>query len=561
MNRAAEQHRPLFWLSSATLVAAIVFGGGTRAGYFGDTVVQIIAIPTLLLAVALTWREREAHGWILGWAAALLLLFALHLVPLPQTIWMRLPLSGMTTSVYEQIGKAAAWRPLSVSPHDTWIALLSFLPPAAVFFAVLHLNDNQKTQLLKIVLGLVVISCAMGLWQVAALSGYATQAEKPLSTDPTGFFRNRNHFSALLYCSLLIAAALMIDRWRDAIPRGKLTRSASAFAMPAMSLMLIIMSLALIVLSRSRAGMVIAIAALIGAILIAKLPDPRKLRQGALRWFILASALIFIVVSQYAFSRILLRFGEDPLQDGRATIVETAWPVAWSLMPFGSGFGTFVPVYKAFEQPSAALMGVYVNRAHNEFLELWMEAGIPGLVILGFALVWLVRRIFDLVVSSPEQWQPGGRQLSAAAAILVILLLAHSAVDYPLRTTSLACIFALSCGILARPIGRGVASSEMPAVEVSRPEVGSQDAEAEVAKFRPFQIAAAVVPDNWAPPNKPEPGKPPATEKAAGRTLVSVDKADWHRGEQQSRQTGPEVGGFEGWPDVWRKRTTRPSED
>ncbi|OYW55120.1 MAG: hypothetical protein B7Y80_10150 [Hyphomicrobium sp. 32-62-53] len=539
----------------------MVLGGGTRAGYFGDAVVQLIAIPTLLGAVALTLRDREAHGWILGWAAALLLLFVLHLVPLPQTIWMRLPLSGVTASVYEQIGKSPGWRPLSVSPHDTWIALLSFLPPAAVFFAVLHLSDNQKTQLLKIVLGLVVISCATGLWQVAALSGYATQAEKPLSSDPTGFFRNRNHFAALLYCALLIAAAVMIDRWREAIARGKLARSASAFAVPAMSLILIVMSLALIVLSRSRAGMVIAIAALIGAVLIAKLPDPRKLRQGALRWVILVSALMFIAVSQYAFTRILLRFGEDPLQDGRATIVETAWPVAWSLMPFGSGFGTFVPVYKAFEQPSAALMGVYVNRAHNEFLELWMEAGIPGLVVLGFAVLWLVRRISDVVVSSAEQWQPGGRQLSVAAAMLVVLLLAHSAVDYPLRTASLACIFALSCGILARPIGLGSVASELPALEVSKAEVGSQDAGAEDAKFRPFQIAGAVVPDNWAPPTIIKPGQPLAKEKAAGQTLVPVDKADWHRGEQQSRQTGPDVGGSDGWPDVWRKRTTNPSED
>jgi hypothetical protein len=37
------------------------------------------------------------------------------------------------------------------------------------------------------------------------------------------------------------------------------------------------------------------------------------------------------------------------------------------------------------------------------------------------------------------------------AAVIVALLLAHSAVDYPLRTAALAVVFAFGCGLLTAP--------------------------------------------------------------------------------------------------------------
>jgi hypothetical protein len=39
----------------------------------------------------------------------------------------------------------------------------------------------------------------------------------------------------------------------------------------------------------------------------------------------------------------------------------------------------------------------------------------------------------------------------AAASLVIGLLLAHSLVDYPLRTTAMSVIFGLACGILAAP--------------------------------------------------------------------------------------------------------------
>jgi hypothetical protein len=43
--------------------------------------------------------------------------------------------------------------------------------------------------------------------------------------------------------------------------------------------------------------------------------------------------------------------------------------------------------------------------------------------------------------------------MAMTGAVMVGLLLAHSFVDYPLRTPALACLFALGCGLMVSPSG------------------------------------------------------------------------------------------------------------
>lgn len=48
----------MFWLCAVVLAAAMLFGGGSRSGYFGDVVVQLLAIG-LLLACFWQWMDRR----------------------------------------------------------------------------------------------------------------------------------------------------------------------------------------------------------------------------------------------------------------------------------------------------------------------------------------------------------------------------------------------------------------------------------------------------------------------------------------------------------------------
>ncbi len=91
----------------------------------------------------------------------------------------------------------------------------------------------------------------------------------------------------------------------------------------------------------------------------------------------------------------------------------------------------------------------YLNHAHNDYLELWLEAGVGGaLGVLMFAAWW--------AWASFKAWTGAwGRRpeslLPAAASASVGLLLVHSLVDYPLRTLALSAVLAFCCGVLTQP--------------------------------------------------------------------------------------------------------------
>ncbi len=89
---------------------------------------------------------------------------------------------------------------------------------------------------------------------------------------------------------------------------------------------------------------------------------------------------------------------------------------------------------------------IYFNHAHNDYLELWLETGLAGAAL--FAAVRRLVRLARLLIWR-RRIAAGGSSLAAACTLLVALLLAHSTVDYPLRTETIAVLFAFACGAIA----------------------------------------------------------------------------------------------------------------
>ena len=84
-----------------------------------------------------------------------------------------------------------------------------------------------------------------------------------------------------------------------------------------------------------------------------------------------------------------------------------------------------------------------VNHAHNDYLEIALELGLPGLVlVLLFALWWLRRSLAVWREDSP--FIASGR----AGSVIIGLVLMHSLVDYPIRSSAIAAIFAIGCALL-----------------------------------------------------------------------------------------------------------------
>jgi O-antigen ligase len=86
------------------------------------------------------------------------------------------------------------------------------------------------------------------------------------------------------------------------------------------------------------------------------------------------------------------------------------------------------------------LSPVYLNEAHNEYLQILVEAGLAGGMLLAAAIVWFIGRTFSVW----RQSHTAAKAASIAAGVYII----HSIVDYPLRTTAHAALAGVVLALL-----------------------------------------------------------------------------------------------------------------
>ena len=458
-----ERANTLFYLCALVVAASLLLGGGTRGGFLSDAVLQLLAIPLLLLAL---WKmfdvELTRGARIAAWfCLAIVAVPLLQLIPLPPSLWTTLPGREASIETFELLGRELPWMPMSVAPHETWLSALSLIPPLGIFFGTLLLGYQHRRFLVAITLAIGVVSVFVGLLQVTQGPGSALRFfEFTNDEEAVGFFANRNHFAALLYALLLFAAAWAVNA---AAAGGRAGGHLKDY--DARSIVLIVGGFTLLVvllagqaMARSRAGLGFTIVALLGAFALGVSDRRVGSSVTSARLIAVASALAVIFTVQYALYRIMERFVVDPLQDARIPFASNTIDAAMAYMPFGSGLGTFVPVYAMFEKPTDLIADTYANHAHNDVLELWLNTGIAGLVLLALFVVWLALRSVDVWRRAPAGASGLDWSLARAAPIVAVLLVAHSFVDYPLRTGAMMAVMALACALLI----------ELPARELSR---------------------------------------------------------------------------------------------
>lgn len=115
--------------------------------------------------------------------------------------------------------------------------------------------------------------------------------------------------------------------------------------------------------------------------------------------------------------------------------------IAWQYLPFGSGIGSFERVYQVYE-PLSQLRVTYANHAHNDLLEVYMTAGIPGLALLSIAAAgWAIMSYSAWTRPVAEAREVA---LARLASVLIFILGIASLSDYPLRVPSLTSVAAIA---------------------------------------------------------------------------------------------------------------------
>jgi O-antigen ligase len=431
-------------------VSAAVMGGASRENAIRLAAVELCALPLLCLAARRLLGAGRSRGAILPLVIVALLVTVplIQLVPLPPAVWTVLPGQAPRIEALSLAGLPTPWLPMTLAPVDTGRAALALIPPAAMFLGVLCLRPGQTQRIAWLWIALAVLGLVFGVGQMASPDGgpaylYATTNLGSL----VGLFANRNHEAAFLLALTPVAAALALST--GTVPRRGEAPSPWKGAGPWAAGLFILIALVALGVIRSRAGIILVAPAVAGSLAVLWRGSARGAGRLPLVGIAMAVGVAALAVALFGLSPILDRFGGAAQSDVLAGYRARAWPyvvaAARTFLPLGSGLGSFDRVYQSVE-PVALVYPFYFNHAHNDYLELWLETGWVGAAIFGLFCLWLAGATW-------RAWRLGGG-LAPAASLSILLLMGASATDYPLRTETLAVLFAFCCGVLARPQGR-----------------------------------------------------------------------------------------------------------
>lgn len=417
------------------LFLCLILGGASNAGFVANALLQLLAIPILLWAL-LSRRDTPALPnetrllWLLGLA---LLVPLIQLVPLPPDLWASLPARDRIAAFLQLLQPELPWLPASLAPYRTISSALWLLPAMAVLAAMVRRQAYSRSGIAAAILAAAMLSVPLAAIQVTGggdSPGYFYQITN--RGVGVGFFANSNHLAIFLLCAIPFLAALHLRA------RGREMQQAAA-----LSLLLISALLALVVgiaVNGSLAGWGLLLP--IGAASVLMILDRR--RRLPAWWPIPVMLLTIGAVSFIALAPVdslLIGEGVQVSVEARRDSFTHSLAATGQFFPWGSGLGTFPLVYPSLEDPTQVTR-TFMNHVHNDYIELALETGLPGMAVILLFLLWWGRRATGIWMGAAQ------RPFAQAATIASMGLLVHSMVDYPLRTAALSALFAACCALM-----------------------------------------------------------------------------------------------------------------
>lgn len=432
-RRPAQRSAPAFLMLAVFLILLWIAGGSARADAVGQILVRLAAWVLLCVCVVRglgnSWTQVKPVVLILGAATALVLL---QLVPLPPEIWAAMPARALVAQSAEVVGLTQPWRPLTISPAATFNALGSLVVPWATLLTAASLTRAHHSLIARLVVCLVVAGCLLGLLQFTG-----ARFDNPLINDQSGFvsgnLSNRNHFALFVAIGILLILTLGIGSFERVFNGLPLT----IFLVPFLLLIAF--------LTESRAGIALSVIAIAWGMISSRALLGQVIWGMSRKWFIALTALFFaaltgvgILAVKSGRVEIIDRFAAATSQDMRARSFPVVRDMIVEYFPAGSGFGTFDPTYRIAE-PDALLNLLYFNHAHNDWLEIALDGGLPGIILLGVAVGWWSITTWKLLRSNRQDLG-----LARCGSTICLLVMAASLADYPARTPLIMSILTLA---------------------------------------------------------------------------------------------------------------------
>lgn len=432
------------------LVSLLVFAPLFYAGNHPPPL-MVLELMALVLAVLLfknknAWQQIPKIYWM--FVLCIFLLPLIHLIPLPYGVWRVLAGHEAYAVSLTTVDAVHGMRAISMVPAATEYAWLALLPGLMVFLATLSLSRDQVKTAVTVFMVMAAFQALLGLMQYGAgpdsilRFSYHTQRAQ-------GTYVNPDNLAGLLEMALPIGLALLtVSLGRHHTARRHVRSLRQKFALlaethvnkaVAYGLASILMLLALI-FTHSRTGNMLAmVVILLSAVMFAPRLGGRNV-FGLIGSF---TAIGLMLAIEIGMVPVLNRFiQQDPLQDARWIIFEGTLRAIGEFFPLGSGAGTFAEVYPRFHP--GGFDDVFVNYAHNDYLEWIMEGGIvAALMIAVFFVLYFARWT--------KVWQRGEWRLlnfiQVGAGIGIFAMMLHTFVDFNLHIPANQIYFAFLAGL------------------------------------------------------------------------------------------------------------------
>ena len=417
------------------LVLTFVTGGSSQEHGWTDVAAELLALPILLVGFMRWSSLPRSHVCMLGVMAitAIALLPWLQLLPLGQDAWSFAYARDALASDLAVAGVDSPVTTWSLAPAATLRGALMVLPALALFVGVLGVDTRTQRRLLVVCVALPLASLLLGFLQLGASQDSLLNPYPQWAPAMNGLFANPNHQGTAMLVGLAVCLSFAVGTFgtRD----GDTGRALNPWpAVIAGAFLLFGLPL-----TNSRAAAVIGVLLLIAAPLLMAGTALRRSGHGRHSGALLLLAAVIAAIGLYAAMGWMK---VDEIEEVRWLMRQATAAQAATHLPWGSGIGSFVAVFQQ-ALPDALVMPNYVNAAHNDFAQVWLEAGLAGFVVAALVLVAVASAFVDRFRGEGDN-----RRILWAALLGLIALLAHSFADYPLRTPALLAVAMLLAGII-----------------------------------------------------------------------------------------------------------------
>ena len=334
----------------------------------------------------------------------------------------------------------ASLLPFTVDPAATLRALVLWSSYAALLWAAPQVlsSSRARARFAWTLFGVGAFIALVGILQLGQGNTAYYGLRLVRRGDPFGPYVNRDHAASFLVMSAFVGGGLFLSRWRELRGRETVGQKSDLVAAQALMFFFLALVLAGVLMAKSRG----AFNSFFLSLWAVSLLSTRFIQSRATRLSV--RAVLGVLVPGYALFLAL-----HPVYIGYVLStpdVSTAYRLSMyrggvnlvkDFPLWGTGLSSVQSAFPAYQEKM--VVGL-VDHVHSDWLELPMQLGLTGALILAAGFISFFARILRSWLRDPSL---SSRLLTAGALCAVFAFLVHQSVDFSFQIPANVAIFLL----------------------------------------------------------------------------------------------------------------------